>query len=380
MNLDRAYLRGARSGPGLRRLQAEVARVMQVLGRDAEFVEPPALLPADMLLDLYGEDIRARAFVTRDDTGERMLRPDFTVPIVQMHMAQGAQPAAYAYCGPVWRRQEAGSNRPVEYLQAGVEFFDGGDPAEADVEAFTRIAEALAGAEVSVSTGDMGLVLAAIGALETTEVRKRALRRHVWRPHAFHRLLLRFGAEHAQATAARAELLADWRAGVLAERMITAGMAVGLRSAEEVGARVERLAEEAACPPLSAEQVRGVEAVLAVKGTAAEALESYRALAREMPALEPAVAGFARRLEVLGRRGYPAGDLGFEASFGRTSLEYYDGFVFGFLAPSRPDLPPLASGGRYDALTRILGGGEGVPAVGGIVRPEALLALREGAA
>jgi ATP phosphoribosyltransferase regulatory subunit len=99
-----------------------------------------------------------------------------------------------------------------------------------------------------------------------------------------------------------------------------------------------------------------------------------------MPALEPAVARLAGRLEALARRGHPAADLAFEASFGRTSLEYYDGFVFGFFAPSRPDLPPLASGGRYDALTRILGGGEGVPAVGGIVRPEALLALREGAA
>jgi ATP phosphoribosyltransferase regulatory subunit len=380
MSPDRAYLKGARSGPGLRRLRAEVARVMAVLGRDAELVEPAALLPADTLLDLYGEDIRARAFVTRDDAGERMLRPDFTVPIVQMHMAQGAKPAAYAYCGPVWRRQEAGSNRPVEYLQAGFELFDGGEPAEADVEAFTRIAEALAGADVSVSTGDIGLVLAAIGALDTTEMRKRALRRHVWRPHAFHRLLLRFGEEHGQATAARAELLADWRAGVLAERVDAVGTAVGLRSAEEVAVRVERLAEEAASPPLSVEQVRSVEAVLAVKGTAAEALTRYRALAAEMPALEPAVGRFAKRLDVLARRGHAAANLAFEASFGRTSLEYYDGFVFGFFAPSRPDLPPLASGGRYDALTRILGGGVGVPAVGGIVRPEALLALREGAA
>jgi ATP phosphoribosyltransferase regulatory subunit len=37
--------------------------------------------------------------------------------------------------------------------------------------------------------------------------------------------------------------------------------------------------------------------------------------------------------------------LPFEASFGRTTMEYYDGFVFGFLAPSRPDLPPVAPAG-----------------------------------
>jgi hypothetical protein len=108
MSPDRAYLKGARSGPGLRRLQAEVARVMAVLGRDAELVEPAALLPADTLLDLYGEDIRARAFVTRDDAGERMLRPDFTVPIVQMHMAQGAQPRPMPIAG-----RSGGGRRPA---------------------------------------------------------------------------------------------------------------------------------------------------------------------------------------------------------------------------------------------------------------------------
>ncbi len=32
----------------------------------AQVVEPPILQPAETLLDLYGEDIRARAYVTSD--------------------------------------------------------------------------------------------------------------------------------------------------------------------------------------------------------------------------------------------------------------------------------------------------------------------------
>ena len=50
-------------------------------------------------------------------------------------------------------------------------------------------------------------------------------------------------------------------------------------------------------------------------------------------------------------------------------MEYYDGFVFGFYAEGRPDLPPVATGGRYDALTRRLGDGVEIPAVGGVIRP-----------
>ena len=58
-------------------------------------VSPDILLPAGALLDLYGEDIRARAYVTTDPVrGEVMLRPDFTVPLVQLHMAGGAELAA----------------------------------------------------------------------------------------------------------------------------------------------------------------------------------------------------------------------------------------------------------------------------------------------
>ena len=73
----------------------------------AVVVEPPVLQPAETLLDLYGEDIRARAYMTNDALrGEQMLRPDFTVPVVQMHMADGAEPARYTYAGEVFRRQD----------------------------------------------------------------------------------------------------------------------------------------------------------------------------------------------------------------------------------------------------------------------------------
>ncbi len=348
-------------------------------------VAPEALQPAAVLLDLYGEDIRARAFTTADEGGERMLRPDFTVPIVRLHMGSATatpsrssgstEPARYAYAGPVWRRQEPGSGRKVEYLQAGIELFDGTDPAEADAEIFALIAEAVAHPGIEAATGDMGLILAAIDALPTTDIRKRALRRHVWRPHAFRRLLDRFGNRQPELAAARAGLIAAWRAGTAPDLIVAAGAPVGLRTAEDIDRRLARLAEEAATPPLTPAQVQGLEAVAAIRGTAAEALAALRQLEATMPALTPANDRLAARLQALGRAGFSADTLPFEASFGRTTLEYYDGFVFGFRATGRSDLPPLASGGRYDTLTRILGG-RPVPAVGGIVRPETLLALK----
>ena len=89
-------------------IRAEADRLFAALrAAGAVPVEADILLPAETLLDLYGEDIRARAYVTSDPIrGEMMLRPDFTVPVVQMHMTHGADPARYCYCGEVFRKQD----------------------------------------------------------------------------------------------------------------------------------------------------------------------------------------------------------------------------------------------------------------------------------
>ena len=104
-------------------IDAERTRITNAfLTAGGVLIDPPVLQPADTLLDLYGEDIRARAFTTRDPlAGELMLRPDFTVPVVQMHMSQGHAPARYVYSGKVFRTQELGEDRPSEYDQVGFE-------------------------------------------------------------------------------------------------------------------------------------------------------------------------------------------------------------------------------------------------------------------
>ena len=126
----------------------------QFVAAGAQVVDPPVLQSAELLLDLYGEDIRARAYVTSDAMrGEQMLRPDFTVPVVQMHMAHGAEPARYTYAGEVFRRQETDPDRPSEYLQVGYEVFDRTNPAAADAEVFSLISQAVAPLGLRAATG-----------------------------------------------------------------------------------------------------------------------------------------------------------------------------------------------------------------------------------
>lgn len=347
------------------RARAEAERLLGAFrAAGAVPVEADILQPAEILLDLYGEDIRARAYQTRDPLrGEMMLRPDFTVPVVRMHMAEGAEPARYCYLGEVFRKQERPGGRSSEYFQVGFEIFDGTDPARADAEVFALFADLLAPLGLRAATGDIGILMAAVRGLDTLETRKAALLRHIWRPRRFTQLLDRFSGR-APVPESRARLLAGLAKGAPPP----AAPLIGLRSEAEIAARLAALAEDAAAPPIPQEEVSRLEDLLALRAPGPEALAHLRELARDMPAIRPATDRMEARLEALAALGVDVACLDFEASHGRTTLEYYDGFVFSFHAAD-PALPPVASGGRYDALTAVLGQGRSIPAVGGVIRP-----------
>ena len=354
----------------IRARAAELRAMFEAQG--AQPVETNVLQPAEVLLDLYGEDIRGRAYVTSDTLrGEQMLRPDFTVPVVQMHMEHGAEPARYTYSGQVFRRQEDDASKDNEYTQVGYEVFDRENPAAADAEVFALIQSVVAPLNLRAATGDIGVLMAAVQGLETTERRKQALMRHIWRPRRFRALIERF-AGRAPVPASRAALLANENPMGIEAPMI------GMRTEGEIEERIAALRVDAETPPISAGQVEMLEALLGVRETLPFALEHLRDIAVDMPAITEAVFRIKERMEALAARGVDVDALEFEASYGRTQMEYYDGFVFGFYAEGRHDLPPVATGGRYDALTRVLGQGREIPAVGGVIRPGVMLQL-EGA-
>lgn len=321
----------------------------------AEEIAPDILLPAGDLLDLYGEDIRARAYVTQDPIrGEMMLRPDFTVPVVRAHMQNGADPARYCYLGEVFRKQDMGDTRPAaprdnEYLQCGFELFTR-DP-QADAEVFALFHDALAPLSLTAQIGDMGLLLDAVRGLPLTQARAAALMHHIWRPGRFARLLARFS------TPAVARDLPE-----------PAVQWAGMRTEDEMIRRIARLQSDAAVPPLSPVWTERLDRLFTLRAPAPDALAALTDLARDMPAIAPAVTRIRARLDAIAARGIDLSAVIFDASHGRTTLEYYDGFTFSFVA-DRAGWPPVASGGRYDALTRVLGRGREIPAVGGIIRP-----------
>src|ERR1700754_4082547 len=83
-------------------------------------IAPAILQPAEPFLDLSGEDIRKRMYLTADPQGpELCLRPAPPIPVSRPYLASPAagKPQGFCYLGPVFRHRDAGAG---EFLQAGI--------------------------------------------------------------------------------------------------------------------------------------------------------------------------------------------------------------------------------------------------------------------
>lgn len=383
MNAARASLSAAcLSGEALEQRTAVVASLARHF-REAGHapLEPPHLLDADLLLDLYGEDIRTRAFLFPEPVrgGELCLRPDFTLPVALAHADAGwERRASYCYAGPVFRLQDRADTRPIEYLQVGIERYGELDRAQADAGVLALVLSALSAlglAERRIVTGDPSVVFYLLEALPMPAARKAALRRHFWRPNRFRQLIERSTGQPGAPGSGRTALLSAAAQGPEAvEALAASGREVlGLRGLDEIAGRARALATAAGEPPMPAEQAELIAAVLGVRAPSGEALSILRDLtAAAGVSIDPALEAFERRLDALNQIGIDAELLPFDVRFGRA-MEYYDGFVFEVTAPGPAELPPLAGGGRYDSMTARLGAPRAVPAVGAMIRPEAAL-------
>jgi ATP phosphoribosyltransferase regulatory subunit len=337
-------------------------------------VEPAILQPTDVFIDLSGEDIRRRMFVTQDGDGRELcLRPDYTIPVCRQHFRQHlansrTQPASYSYLGPVFRLRRG---EPSEFLQAGVESIGRSDRSAADAEILSLALEGLDRLGLSawaVKLGDMGLLDAVADALRITPATKRRLMRAVVSGRGLDSVAEPESApgltEHAGLLAAIEGQDAKAVKGFVEDIIAIAGIArVGGRSAGEIAERfLARAANRSGGLPEEAREL--LSRYLAVTGDPDAAANAVRALARDAGLnIGRALDAFEERTGFMAARGVDISGFVFAADFARN-LDYYTGFIFEVRDPRRTEVNLMVGGGRYDRLLQHLGAADEVPAVG----------------
>ena len=346
-------------------------------------IDPPLLQPAEPFLDLSGEDIRRRMFLTTDPQGREMcLRPDLTIPVSRAYLQSAAagKPAGFCYLGAVFRHCPGAS---AEFLQLGIESFGRRDKSAADAEMLALGLEAtaqygLTGPEIRI--GDVGLFSAFIAALDLVPAWKRRLIKDFNRKsslkHDLNQLTLA-AADHPPEYQGVLAALAgsDPKAAhaLVTDLISIAGIAtVGGRSVAEIADRFLEQATLNAPARLPQETRALIERFLSVAGDPDDAAAKLRALTADAKiSLGPALDLFEMRTGFLAARGLDVRAVKFATGFGR-GFDYYTGFVFELHNAAANN--PLVAGGRYDGLLTRLGAPETIPAVGFAASVEALAA------
>ena len=317
------------------------------------------LQPADVFLDLSGEDIRRRMFVTTDANGvELCLRPEYTIPVCRAHLAaRGPASGAYCYHGPVFRL--ARRRGPASSDRRASSRLGRRDVAAADAEVLALALEALEAlgvAHAGVKLGDVGLLEALVDALGVAPAAKSRLVRAIVSGRA--EAVLADASEpafveHAGLLAALEGQDPQAAHAFVEDVLAIAGIStVGGRSAGEIAERfLARAGRRGA--GLGAEARAVLRRYLAIAGDPDQAAAQLRELARAAGlSIGPALGLFEERAGFLAARGVDLGALCFRADFARN-LDYYTGFIFEASAAGTDDPRPVVGGGRYDRCSPI---------------------------
>jgi ATP phosphoribosyltransferase regulatory subunit len=354
------------------------AALARIAGVSGQRIDPPTLMPTEIILELSGEAVRSRLCTFTDASGQELcLRPDLTTPIARQ-VASGDLPAArYHSFGPVYRLPPAGSDDAVEHLQIGFEWFGSQASPEEDAEAAAVALEAaMAGGarNAAVRFGDVALFRAVVEALPFSPQWRTRLRKSFSRRRGPRELLASISSVEpaVSSLAARIAAMSEADATRAIEQMLAEMTVspVGGRGPKQIIARLrDKVADRAPEAATSALLVRYLDLTSPAGGSVA-ALEAFARGAGLNIGL--ALDAYRRRLERLAALNPPfwAAAL-FSAEAGRR-FDYYDGFVFELVRPAAPDRP-LVSGGRYDGLIgRLSGGARNASAIGAALRVDRL--------
>ncbi|MER9959953.1 ATP phosphoribosyltransferase regulatory subunit [Mesorhizobium sp. M0045] len=352
--------------------------------RNTHAVEVAVLQPADPFLDMAGEDLRRRIFLTESETGQTLcLRPEFTIPVCLDHIAsQAGTPRRYSYLGEVFRQRREGGN---EFFQAGIEDLGDRDTAAADArslaDAHALLSLVLPGRELVVTLGDQTIFEAVLAALGLPRGWRMRLARAFGSAAMLEAALadLANPPRNSQLAGAVAALVLDGDLDALSAHIAGGMEEAGLsatagRSPSEIAGRLVEKAELRSVR-LSNEAFAALKGFLAIDvplDSAAGALESFAADAGL--SLGAALDNFAARAAAIESLGLPMSEIRYDAAFGRP-LDYYTGLVFEIAAQDGDR--PLAGGGRYDRLLTLLGAKTPIPGVGFSVWLDRIEALRE---
>ena len=292
--------------------------------------------PPAIFLDMSGEEVRRRLFLTADAAGEELcLRPEYTIPVCRAYLAsgQGRRDRRIFLSRPGFprpaRARAASRRRPGSRASAAA---TPKRPTRKCSRSPWRRRLRRAGPRSRRGSATPACSTPCSNSLKIPEPWRRRLRRGVARGLSLEAIFSRPSQSALAQPGVLAALESADHAGAKAlveDLLAIAGIdAVGGRTPSEIADRFLEQASLRSGPPIEAEKRAVLDAFLAISGDPDQAAVELRRLAHSAGLdLSAALDAFERRNGFIAARGVAIEATRFSAAFVRD-FDYYTGFVF----------------------------------------------------
>ncbi len=345
--------------------------------RGYELIDTPVIEETELFLRKSGGELSSRLYDFEEPGGLRTsLRPEFTSPVIRHAIETGEageRVCRYQYFGPVFRYaapEDGDGPKTRQFNQLGAELI--GAPAPwADGEVISMAVDgldALGLPPVTIALGHVGLLRQLLKKFQLSERASQFLLANA-------QSIANGELEAVRSQAIKLSLLGDSELGAAAgsddisqiERVLDRslgplGANAGSRTRAEVIARLARKQNVADDPANFERALSMLGELMSVSGSPGTAIDEGRKIATSANLddrcflLIEQVVNSAVALSI--------DESGISIRYGLArGVAYYTGMLFDIL-PTPNATDSLGGGGRYDGLTRALGLGEDVPALG----------------
>lgn len=338
----------------------------------SEAVDIPILQPADPFLDMAGEDLRSRIFLTENENGDSLcLRPEFTIPVCRNHIAlNAATPKRYSYIGEVFRQRREGG---TSFHQAGIEDLGGDNEPASDArslsDALNAVHQAASNASLQVLLGDQSVFEAVLASLGLPRGWQKKLARAFGSAELLEQALQDLASPRlGNVIPERLRQIVDEQGEdalvtALAQEMQVAGISPAAgRSPSEIARRLMEK-QQLAAVQLADRVLTALKTFLSIRVPLEQATVQLTEFAEQNGLdLGAALQSFGKRVEEMRKTGIDLAIITYDAGFGRP-LDYYTGLVYEITSRDA-DCGVIVGGGRYDRLLTMLGAKERISGVG----------------
>ena len=369
----------------------------QLLGEYGyQMLETPVLEPTELFMRKSGGELASQLYSFIDAGSNSVsLRPEFTSPIMRHYLENKSSislPARWQYSGPVFRFDASHPDASGQFTQVGGELIGSSD-IEADIE-LLKLAVAVPtklGLDCwSLRLADLDILNSLLDPVGISDrarsfiiqsMPKLSEGRSVVPNLLQEGLLIHLicgtnGSSDPEDAALRQAIhgLNDTQA-----RSVLLGL-LQWNSADQLGQRtpedvVERLLRKIQGNDSEEKLRQGLELasdLASIKGSPEQALETVKKTLASAGANQDASDRFAKVMDLM--VGDPDAKGQIVLDFGLVhGLAYYNGVIFEVSHPKWAGI--LGGGGRYDTLSRALGGSDAVPALGFAYNLDALISI-----